>query len=104
MKKIFYISILAAFACKNPSPEAKTSEVEAKTAQVEISIEGMTCTGCENTINASLKSIPGVSSVESSHSKGIAKVAFEPEKTDTSAFRHLITEAGYDVVAIQNIE
>ncbi len=104
MKKIFYISLLAAFACKNPSPEAQSAKTDAKTAQVEISIAGMTCTGCENTINASLKSVEGVSSVESSHTKGLASVVFEPEKTDTAAFRHLITEAGYDVLAIQTIE
>ena len=65
----------------------KTKEVKAApaaTTTIELSIGGMTCTGCENTIQTNLGKVPGIISVTASHLKGNAVIEFEPGKVDTA--------------------
>lgn len=75
-------------------------EAEAVTATADISIEGMTCTGCENTICTSIEKIPGVKAVTASHTDGKATVEFETGKVDTAALKAAIDAAGYKALKV----
>jgi copper chaperone CopZ len=75
-------------------------EAEVVTATAEISIEGMTCTGCENTICTSVEKIPGVKAVTASHTDGKAIVEFDAGKVDTAAIKAAVDAAGYRAVKV----
>jgi copper chaperone CopZ len=75
-------------------------EEEVVTATAEISIEGMTCTGCENTICTSVEKIPGVKAVTASHTEGKAIVEYETGKVDTAALKAAVDAAGYKAVKV----
>jgi copper chaperone CopZ len=70
------------------------------TATADIAIEGMTCTGCENTICTSIEKIPGVKSVTASHTDGKAIVEFDAGKVDTAAIKAAVDAAGYRAVKV----
>lgn len=75
-------------------------EAEVVSATAEISIEGMTCTGCENTICTSIEKIPGVKAVTASHTDGKATVEFDAGKVDTAAIKAAIDAAGYKALKV----
>jgi len=79
----------------NEAPESA-----AVTTTVDLSIEGMTCTGCENTICTSLEKIPGVKSVTASHTDGKAVIEFEQGKVDTTALKAAVDAAGYKALKV----
>lgn len=76
----------------------KADESPVQTATVELSIEGMTCTGCENTICTNLENLPGVKSVTASHTGGNAIIEYEPGKVDTIKMKETVDGLGYKAV------
>lgn len=86
--------LLILFSCKGkPATDQGKTEVSA----VEISIKGMTCTGCEQTIKGSITKLDGIQSVTASFTDGKATVVYLPGKTDTANMRKAITDKGYGV-------
>lgn len=73
--------------------QSATNAVAVKT--VSLSIEGMTCTGCENTIQEAVAKVPGVTSVKASHLDSTAVVTFDSTKATLSSIGDAVTEAGY---------
>lgn len=99
MKKLFFIALIAAFiagcAGKTTGTDnaAQGSAVANKT--VTLAIEGMTCTGCENTVQESVGKIAGVTKIKASHLDSTAVVSFDSTKTSIEAIGEAVTEAGY---------
>lgn len=62
-----------------------------------ISVSGMSCTGCEQTVETALRNLNGVSRVDADHEADTVDVVIEEGISDdvTAA----IEQAGYDVVA-----
>lgn len=108
---ILSIIFLLAISCQNnESKEAETTDVESTEVEAaaefviyEVSIEGMTCTGCEETIEAGITNIEGVGSIEANHIDGNAQLKFEEGKIDTMAVKQAIEAAGYTVVAFKEL-
>lgn len=65
--------------------------------ETEIGIGGMTCGGCVNSVKNVLQKIPGVTSVDVSLDRGIARVQYDAAKTDSSQFREAIKNAGFEI-------
>ena len=64
----------------------------------ELSIIGMTCTGCEHSVNAALNNSDGVLEVSSSYESGIATVKFDQSKVSVDQLATTIEKAtGYKV-------
>ena len=98
---ILSIIFLLAISCQNnESKKAETTEVEARVEYVlyEVTIEGMTCTGCEETIEAGVTKVEGVGSIEASHTDGTAQLKFEEGKIDTLKVKEVIEASGYKVI------
>ncbi len=101
MKQLLFVILIAAFiaGCAGKSAgtdnasQATTIAVGNKT--ITLAVEGMTCTGCENTIQEAVTKIQGVTAVKASHLDSTAVVSFDPSKTSVSAIGDAITEAGY---------
>ncbi|WP_321318814.1 cation transporter [Labilibaculum sp.] len=103
MKKILIVVFAIAFlaACQSNTKKAESKKTE--TTQVvdyetmELTVTGMTCTGCENTIKNSLKQIDGVVEVEASHTNSKVTVKVEKDKVTREEIAQQIEAVGYNV-------
>jgi len=108
MRFLFVICLLFAFGCNNPGANKSSAEVakvvaqDVKTVAVEFAIQGMTCTGCEQTIQSGISSLEGVKQVKANYKSGKAFVEFLPDITDTLKMKEKIIASGYVVAGIQS--
>lgn len=65
---------------------------------VTISVHGMTCGGCVNSVTKALHAVDGVQKVDVSLEQHQATVTFDVAKTSETALKNAIEDAGYDVV------
>ncbi len=65
--------------------------------QVNLRVTGMTCTGCENRVERTLKDVDGVRHINADHQAGAVTVMLDEDTTDRSAVRARIEQAGYQV-------
>lgn len=96
---VILLSILGFISCKNNmavKDENKKADIT-NLVNAEIDVKGMTCTGCENSINNSVNSVKGVSESKSSHTEGKTWVKFDTAKTDINTILSAIKETGYEV-------
>ncbi|NVO20995.1 MAG: heavy-metal-associated domain-containing protein [Bacteroidetes bacterium] len=96
---ILFVSFLA-FSCSSNSSkpvQAATSAVSVTNKTINLAVDGMTCTGCENTIKEAVGKVAGVSEVTASHTEGLAVVKYDSTKTNVKTISDAITEAGYTV-------
>lgn len=64
---------------------------------VKMDIQGMTCGGCEKSIEAALVSIPGVKKVAKvSHKEGKAYLFVDPKKAGNDLLVKTVTDKGYE--------
>ncbi|GBD88218.1 copper chaperone CopZ [bacterium BMS3Abin03] len=71
---------------------------ESNVTEAKLYIEGMTCTGCEESVNYTLNSKDGVLSAASSYKTGIADVKFDKSKIKLEQLAQAIEdEIGYKV-------
>ena len=73
-------------------------EAQSNVQKVEFSIEGMTCTGCENHVKSEISKLPGIVEVTVSYSKNNAVVTFDKTKTTIEAIEKAINSTGYKAV------
>jgi copper chaperone CopZ len=75
--------------------------VTASTETWKISIEGMTCAGCEAAVTASLLELPGVERADVSYETANAVLAIDPTNPPTRvALAAAVGKAGYVLVAV----
>jgi copper chaperone CopZ len=95
----YIIIILAAvllISCSRGKKAEKT-DMQIEPSFIEVSIGGMSCTGCEQTIQAGITKLDGIKSVKASYVAGNALVEFYPGITDTIKIKTAITGSGYTV-------
>jgi copper chaperone CopZ len=101
MKNLFIFLFIAivAVSCssKQAATEKATEAVAVANKTVNLAVEGMTCTGCENTIKEAVGKVAGVTDVTASHTEGLAVVKYDSTKTDIKGISDAIIEAGYTV-------
>jgi len=101
MKHLVFIALIAALIAGCAGKSSGTDEtaqtpvtaVANKTAT--IAIEGMTCSGCENTISEAVTKIAGITEIKASHLDSTAVVSFDSTQTSLAAIGEVINEAGY---------
>ena len=86
-------------ACKYMTKEecAKLCADGSKCEVVTMSVKGMTCGGCEQSITTALEKVDGVKKVISvSHADGTAIVCIDPAKTKSADLATVVTDKGYE--------
>ena len=109
MKKIFIVVIALTFvliACKTKS-ESKNEGESGKSTEMninpdavvlmDVSIQGMTCTGCENTVKSSISELPGVIDVSASFTEGKAIVKLDTSLIKMDKISEAVSSKGYIV-------
>lgn len=72
--------------------------------KAKLNIEGMTCTGCEESVDYALKSEAGVVSATSSYKTGIAYVEYDKTKIKPEQLKNAVEEkVGYKVKNVEKI-
>lgn len=106
MKKttlLLMILALTSFACRQKK-SVDTSDTSGNPVMVEMSITGMSCMGCVETVRYSVASIDGIDTVSVSLENANALVTFKPQQTDTAAIRKAIELNGYKVTATRPVD
>jgi len=84
------------------STDNKSEEVifvkESDIVRESIGVNGMTCVGCEVTLEDNIAKIEGVVSVKASHTDKRAIIEFDSTKTDINTITKTIKESGYKPV------
>jgi len=98
---LFFTLILLTVSCggnkKDKLPETGNASV------IEVKIEGMTCTGCEQTIQRNVGKLEGIKSVKATFTDGRAIIEYYPSSVDTLGIKNAITGSGYKVINFSNI-
>lgn len=94
--------LLATVACNQKTSQSAARASE-KPIMVELSITGMKCMGCVETVRSSIAQLEGVDTVNVSLEKANAVVIFKPEKTDTSSIRKAVELNGYKVTSARKL-
>ena len=99
---LFFTLILLTLSCggnkKDKLPETISSSL------VEVKIEGMTCTGCEQTIQRNVGKLEGIKSVTATFTNGRAVIEYYPGTVDTLKMKDAITGSGYKVIKFNSVE
>ncbi len=64
--------------------------------EINLKVEGMACSGCENRIKNAVKTISGVDEVEANHETGVVKVKAE-DSVNIENIKEKIDSIGFDV-------
>ena len=84
--------------------QASVQSVQATTQQVAyVTIEGMTCQGCEHHIKQEVTKVKGVSAVDVSYQKGGATVRYDQKKTSLADIKKAIDATGYKVISTKTL-
>ena len=67
--------------------------------KAEFKVQGMTCGGCERSVQNALTSHKGVSAAKADRTTGTVSVEFDPGQIEQSALARAITAAGFQVAA-----
>jgi copper chaperone len=65
--------------------------------EITLTVTGMSCGGCVNSVQNVLKALPGVHAAEVSLSPGQAHVAYDDSRLDRAALVEAIVGAGFGV-------
>lgn len=64
---------------------------------IQLSVTGMTCGGCVNSVHNVLTALPGVQSAEVTLNPGQARVVFDPDRVAPAALVQAVIDAGFGV-------
>ena len=80
---ILFVFVLAFASCKEGGKKTDKDTQLMEAEAIEVSIGGMTCTGCEQTIQTSVAKLEGVKSVKASFTTGNALIEYYPGVVDS---------------------
>lgn len=66
---------------------------------IQLSVTGMTCGGCVNSVKNVLAALPGVQSADVTLNPGQANVAYDPARIAPAALVQAIIDAGFGVTS-----
>lgn len=108
MRFLLLLILVSALSCgrsekkTDVSSETAVESVEAKSdLKVEsmvLSVDGMTCTGCEKTVENAVAAIPGVKSAKASHTEKTTLIEFYEGELEKEKVTAAIKAAGYEVI------
>lgn len=66
---------------------------------ITLTVKGMSCMGCVNSVKGVLEPLPGVAKVDVTLEGGLVAVSFDPALVQVAQLKTAIEDAGYEVVA-----
>jgi copper chaperone CopZ len=112
MGKAIYLIVIMAFitGCQGKTEKEENQDTDQEMVVapenvelISIDIEGMTCTGCENTIKGGISELEGIVEVTASHVDGNATVKYDKSRASIDQMKGAIEKKGYTVVGHETI-
>lgn len=102
MKKLILLILPILFivvSCNN-TEEAKEKRIAnpEQTVELQIAVEGMTCSGCENHVNTELLKLDGVTDAKASHVDKNVIILVDTTMSSVKVLEDCISEVGYKVI------
>lgn len=94
---LLFALFAVAVSCNSAGKKKDKVTDNAAISAIEVSITGMTCSGCENTIQTNVAKIEGIKSIKANAVSGKALIEYNPGVADTAMIRKAITDSGYGV-------
>jgi copper chaperone len=63
---------------------------------LSLTVNGMSCSGCEQRIAAALERLDGVDNIESDHQSGTIRLDYDPAVVTPEAIASRLADAGYE--------
>ena len=94
------INVFILASCNSSNTKSKKVIVvkASDIVQKNIGVNGMTCVGCEVTLEENISKIEGVVSVKASHNENKVSIAFDSTKTTIKTIKKTIKESGYRTI------
>ena len=97
---ILFVCSLIVVSCSGNGKRAGKTEEKQEASLMEVSIGGMMCLGCEQTIQMNVGKLEGIRSVKASFTTGNAIIEYFPGMVDTTKVKEAIKGSGYTVQKI----
>jgi mercuric ion transport protein len=94
---IIMVYLFIAVTCSSKNNRGVKTVENPEASVVEVSIGGMSCTGCEKTIQNTVGKLEGIQSVKASYTTGNAIVEYSQGIVDTAKIKEAINGSGYTV-------
>jgi copper chaperone CopZ len=94
---ILFVYILISVSCGDNGKKVVKADQNQTAALMQVSIGGMMCTGCEETIQSNVGKLEGIKSVKASFKTGEAVIEYFGGVVDTTKIREAINASGYTV-------
>lgn len=95
---LFLSLIIVVSSCKPKANVPKSDQPDTLQAiTIVLNVEGMTCTGCENTISNAVRQMVGIVDVNAEYTTGRVEVTFDTTLVDISSISQAINEKGYTI-------
>lgn len=92
---VINVSVTTSCSSSNKKSEKVIVIKESDIVRKKIGVNGMTCVGCEVTLEDNISKIEGVVSVKASHTEKEAIIEFDSTKTNINTITKTIKESGY---------
>ncbi len=92
---VINVSVITSCTSSDKKSEKVIVVKESDIVREKIGVNGMTCVGCEVTLEENISDIEGVVSVKASHTEKEAIIEFDSTKTDLNTITKTIKESGY---------
>lgn len=91
-----FVALVAAFPNYVGHLASSMAQTNGPGTTLTIPVQGMTCVGCETSVESALRSVRGVSSVEADYDRGLATLRYSSESPPAqSALSSALNSAGY---------
>jgi copper chaperone CopZ len=95
-------AVVLCVGCSNQTNDQSNKKQEqevnmANLVKTTIKVEGMTCAGCEKSIESNLKEIPGIVDVKANHEDSATFVSFDSTLLSLATIKEGIVQTGYQV-------
>ncbi len=101
------IAVAISIAAMTPLPasaQSRPAQTAPFTADVVVSVNGLVCDFCAQSIDRSFRRRPEVNAVRVDLTEKLVSIDFRPNQTlDDDAIREIITRAGYTVTALRRV-
>lgn len=91
------VILMITISCNGRNQKSENESAIQEASIIEVSIEGMTCLGCEQTIQNNVSKLDGIESVKASFTVGNAIIEYLPGVIDTTKIKEAVTGSGYTV-------
>jgi P-type Cu+ transporter len=79
--------------------EREQRHIMSATTLTFLTLKGMSCASCANSVAKAIQQVPGVSSAQVNFATEQAKVEYDEHKTDVKAIQLAVANAGYEAIA-----